>query len=70
MTIGTATLILAVLIFIGAYSVEKGLRQIIENRFDEQERALDELKTELGNLRETLKDMKNNFDNDDEEENE
>ena len=67
MTIGTATLILAVLIFIGAYSVEKGLRQIIEKRFDEQEKALDELKTELGNLREAMEDMKYNFDNEEEE---
>ena len=67
MTIGTATLIICVVVFIGAYSVEKGLRYIIEKRFDEQEKVLDELRTEVGNLRETLEEMKNNFDNDDDE---
>jgi hypothetical protein len=58
MTIGTATIIICVFIFIGAYSVEKGLKKLIEKRFDEQERELDELKTELGNLRDALEDMK------------
>jgi hypothetical protein len=58
MTLGIATLIICVFVFIGAYSIEKGLKDLIVKRLDAQEKALEELRTELGNLRDTLEDMK------------
>mgnify|MGYP000258731924 CR=1 FL=1 len=68
MSVETATLIICALVFVGAYSVEKGLRQLIERRFYEQKQAFYELKEELNRIRETLEDLGYKIDDDDDEE--